>query len=136
MNDIERLEQRVDYLSTQVERLIDLHQPFPAWQRHFRKAAMLTGQTLIQEVHARRVLAYVMHRPSERANIDLTTGLVPLPEKTQQLLLSRASEERIADREVHCILTTVVGGGESGAEQLFEAWQRDLAVEQNAAGGN
>ncbi|RAV33097.1 hypothetical protein [Corynebacterium heidelbergense] len=134
MNDIERLEQRVDYLSTQVERLIDLHQPFPARQRHFRKAAMITGQTLIQEVHARRVLAYVMHRPSERANIDLTTGLVPLPEKTQQLLLSRASEERIADSKVHRILATVVSGGESGAEQLFEAFKHDLDLSRDLAG--
>lgn len=124
MSELERLERRIDYLSTQVERLIDMHQPHPSRMREFRKAAMLSGQTFEQEVHARKVLAYVAQLPSERP-ADVSGGVLPLPESTQRMLEDVANATQIDEQDVHKILATVVGGGIGGARQLFDAWKTD-----------
>ena len=49
---IAELEQRIEYLSVQVERLIDLQNPFPSPLTPFRKRAMLNALTSEQKTLA------------------------------------------------------------------------------------
>ena len=70
------LERRIEYLSVQVERLIDLQRPFPSPLIEFRKAAMLSALTFEQEALVQKLLGAV-HSFNNGNEIDVNTGLLP-----------------------------------------------------------
>lgn len=57
--DVAALERRIEYLSVQIERLIELHSPFPSPITVFRKPAMLMALTFEQETLALKLLGAV-----------------------------------------------------------------------------
>ncbi|QYH20103.1 hypothetical protein JKI95_03625 [Corynebacterium aquatimens] len=115
------MEQRIEYLSTQVERLIELHHPFPSPMTPFRKTAMLAGLTFEEEALARKLLGAV-HAHNSGEKVDITGGLLPVPAKTAALFSEYATSGPITRDEAKNLLNTVVPGGDAAAEGLLEAW--------------
>lgn len=115
-----QLENRLDYLSVQVERLIDQHRDTETPLSPFRKAAMLTAQTFEQEVAALKILGAVssLHQGNEP---DLTKGLLHLPDEVIELLNDYSQEGIITPEEERELLRMIIGGGESTALDLQKA---------------
>ena len=120
--DVHALDQRIEYLSVQVERLIDLQNPFPGPMTVFRKAALLTALTFEQEVLARKVLSAVdVFR--DRQAMDISKGFMPLPEETVALFYEYPAEGTIDTDRAKNLLKTFVPGGDGAAQDLVEAWE-------------
>lgn len=120
--DVAALERRIEYLSVQVERLIELQHPFSAPTTAFRKAAMLQALTFEQEVLARKLLGAVLaFKDGEQVN--MRQGLVPFPEETVNLFNEYAGAGAISSAQIVEMLETLVPGGESAARNLLEAWE-------------
>ena len=82
--EIAALERQIEYLSIQVERLIDLQQPEPSPMTVFRKTAMLQALSFEQEAMVRKLLGAVhAFRNGKRA--DIREGLLPLSEETVEM---------------------------------------------------
>lgn len=120
--DVAALEQRIEYLSVQVERLIELQSAFPSPMTTFRKAAMLIALTFEQEALARKLLGAV-HAFNNGTEVDINEGLLPFPEKTVTLFNEYTAEGSIDSNRAKCLLNTFIPGGDSAAQSLIEAWE-------------
>lgn len=120
-SDVAALEQRIEYLSVQVERLIELQSPFPSPMTTFRKAAMLTALTFEQEALARKLLGAV-HAFNNGTEVDINEGLLPFPEETVALFNEYAAEGTIDSNRAKDLLKSLVPGGDGAAQSLIEAW--------------
>lgn len=116
------LERRIEYLSVQVERLIDLQRPFPSPLIEFRKAAMLSALTFEQEALVQKLLGAV-HAFNNGNEIDVNTGLLPFSQETIALFDAYAAQGAIAPDQVKDMLKTIVPGGDVVAEDLLNAWE-------------
>lgn len=116
------LERRIEYLSVQVERLIDLQHPFSSPLAEFRKAAMLSALTFEQEALVRKLLG-VVHAFNNGNEIDVQKGLLPFSEETIALFDEYAAQGQITPDQVKDILKTIVPGGDVVAEDLLNAWE-------------
>lgn len=118
-----QLENRLDYLSVQVERLIDQHRDTETPLSPFRKAAMLTAQTFEQEAAALKILGAVssLHQGNEP---DLTKGLLHLPDEVIERFNNYARKRAITPEEERELLQMVISGGESAALDLQKAWHK------------
>lgn len=119
---IAELEQRIEYLSTQVERLIDLHNPFPPPMTAFRKTAMLNALTFEQEALAIKLLGAVTAY-HEGEKIDINQGLLPFPDETVALFNDYADKGTIGADQVKNMLKTFIPGGDASVHNLVEAWE-------------
>ncbi|MCX2164201.1 MULTISPECIES: hypothetical protein [Corynebacterium] len=125
--DVIALERRIEYLSVQVERLIDLQNPFPGPMTVFRKAALLTALTFEQEVLARKLLGAVqVVRNGEK--VDIGQGLLPFPAETVSMFNEYAIEGTIDSVQTKNLLKTFVPGGDAAAQNLIEAWETAQAA--------
>lgn len=120
--DVAALEQRIEYLSVQVERLIELHSPFPGPMTEFRKAAMLTALTFEQEALARKLLGAV-NSVNNGEKVDLNQGLLPFPDETVTLFQEYAAAGTIDSKQARSLLKTFIPGGDGAAQRLLEAWE-------------
>lgn len=119
---IAELKQRIEYLSTQVERLIDLQNPFPSPMTTFRKTAMLNALTFEQEALAiKRLGAVIAFHEGEK--IDINQGLLPFPDETVALFNDYADKGTIGADQVKTMLKTFIPGGDASAHNLVEAWE-------------
>ncbi|MDO4914729.1 hypothetical protein [Corynebacterium sp.] len=119
---IAELEQRIEYLSTQVERLIDLHNPFPSPMTTFRKAAMLNALTFEQEALVIKLLeAVTAFNKGEK--VDINQGLLPFPDETVALFNDYADKGTIDVKQVKNMIKTFIPGGDASAHNLIEAWE-------------
>ncbi|WP_296106340.1 hypothetical protein [uncultured Corynebacterium sp.] len=119
---IAELEQRIEYLSTQVERLVDLHNPFPSPVTMFRKTAMLNALTFEQEALAIKLLGAVSAF-NEGEKVDLNQGLLPFPHETVALFNEYAGEDTIDANQVKNMIKTFIPGGDASVHDLVEAWE-------------
>lgn len=120
--DVAALEQRIEYLSVQVERLIELHSPFPGPMTEFRKAAMLAALTFEQEALARKLLGAV-NSVNNGEKVDLNQGLLPFPDETFTLFHEYAAAGTIDSKQARSLLKTFIPGGDGAAQRLLEAWE-------------
>lgn len=119
---INALEKRVEYLSVQVERLIELQSPFPSLFQPFRKAAMMCSITFEQEVLTRKLLGAI-HALNDGKSVDINEGLLPFPKETVTLFNQYAASGRIDRGDVKSLLKTIVPGGDEVVQRLLEAWE-------------
>lgn len=119
--DMAALERRIEYLSTQVERLIDLHNPFPSPMTPFRKAALLGALTFEQEARAIKLFGTV-HAFNSGNGVDLDEGLLKFPSETIQLFREYVKNETIDSTQVAIMLKTFIPGGDGVIHSLIEAW--------------
>lgn len=121
MDNQSKIEKRLDYLSVQVDRLVEQHHDTTSPLASFRKAAMLTGQTFEQEMAAMKILgATYSFRKGE--SLDLSAGLLPIPDDVIKSFDEYASKAEITPEEERELLQMVIGGGESAALDLQKAW--------------
>ena len=120
--DVAALERRIEYLSVQIERLVELHSPFPSPMTIFRKTAMLMALTFEQETLALKLLGAV-HALNNGEKVDINQGLLPFPRETVALFNEYADKGTMGTREVVDMLNTFVPGGDQGAQSLIEAWE-------------
>ena len=120
--DVAALEQRIEYLSVQVERLIELHSPFPGPMTEFRKAAMLAALTFEQEALARKLLGAV-NSVNNGEKVDLNQGLLPFPDETFTLFHEDAAAGTIDSKQARSLLKTFIPGGDGATQRLLEAWE-------------
>ncbi|MDU7287716.1 MAG: hypothetical protein E7L40_09150 [Corynebacterium kroppenstedtii] len=120
--DVAAWKQRIEYLSVQVERLIDLQNPFPSPMTTFRKTAMLCALAFEQETLARKLLGAI-HAFNNGEKVDINQGLLPFPHETVALFNEYASKGTIDANEVKDMLKTFVPGGDGAAQNLLEAWE-------------
>lgn len=133
--DVADLERRVDYLSVQVERLIDLHRPFPSPMTQFRKAAMLCALSFEEEALARKLLG-VVQAFNNGEEVDIHSGLLPLPAETVQLYNEYAAQETINSDQAKAMLKTVVSGGDVVTGELLTAWESAQSMIRSNDEGN
>ena len=119
--DVAALERRIEYLSVQIERLIELHSPFPSPITVFRKAAMLMALTFEQETLALKLLGAV-HACNNGEKVDINLGLLPFPRETVVLFNEYSDKGTMGTSEVVNMLKTFVPGGDNAAQNLIEAW--------------
>lgn len=119
---IAELEQRIEYLSIQVERLIDLHNPFPSPLTPFRKRAMLNALTFEQETLAIKLLGAVSAF-NEGEKVNINQGLLPFPHETVALFNDYADEGTIDAIQVKNMIKTFIPGGDASVHDLLEAWE-------------
>lgn len=119
--DVAALERRIEYLSVQIERLIELHSPFPSPITVFRKAAMLMALTFEQETLALKLLGAV-HACNNGERVDINQGLLPFPRETVVLFNEYSDKGTMGTSEVVNMLKTFVPGGDNAAQNLIEAW--------------
>ena len=119
---IAELEQRIEYLSVQVERLIDLHNPFPSPLTPFRKRAMLNALTFEQETLAIKLLGAVSAF-NKGEKVDINQGLLPFPPETVALFNDYAGEGTIDANQVKNMIKTFIPGGDASVHDLVEAWE-------------
>ncbi|MEJ6012283.1 hypothetical protein WG936_00300 [Corynebacterium sp. H127] len=123
MSEFARLEARIDFLSTQVERLVGMFQSHPAPLTEFRRVAMVTAQTYQQEMHAIKVMGAI--ESFRRGTVvDLSAGLLPCPAETVALMNACVDRGEIDDDDEVKLIQTVISGGPTVAQQLREAWDR------------
>ncbi|MCX7542987.1 hypothetical protein OS128_08670 [Corynebacterium sp. P5848] len=122
LDNVAALERRIEYLSAQVERLVELQSSFPSPMTIFRKAAMLAALTFEQEALARKLLGAV-HAFNNGEKVDINQGLLPFPKETVDLFNECADKEEIDSEEVKGMLKTFVPGGDGAAQSLLEAWE-------------
>ena len=120
--DVAALERRIEYLSVQIERLVELHSPFPSPITVFRKAAMLMALTFEQETLALKLLGTV-HALNNGEKVDINQGLLPFPRETVLLFNEYSGKGTMGTSEVVNMLKTFVPGGDQGAQSLIEAWE-------------
>ena len=130
--EIAALERQIEYLSIQVERLIDLQQPEPSPMTVFRKTAMLQALSFEQEAMVRKLLGSV-HAFRNSKRVDIREGLLPLPEETVEMFDEYATQGSIDGVQARNLLKTVIPGGDIAAQALIEAWE---AVQQEFQGRN
>ncbi|KAA8728617.1 hypothetical protein F4V58_00390 [Corynebacterium phocae] len=121
-DDIAALKQRIDYLSAQVERLVELQSSYPSPMTTFRKSAMLAALTFEQEALARKLLGAV-HAFNNGEKVDINQGLLPFHEETVGLFNKYADRGEINSEEVKDMLKTFIPGGDGAAQRLLEAWE-------------
>lgn len=119
--DVAALERRIEYLSVQIERLVELHSPFPSPITVFRKAAMLMALTFEQETLALKLLGTV-HAFNNGEKVDINQGLLPFPRETVLLFNEYSDKGTMGTSEVVNMLKTFVPGGDNAAQNLIEAW--------------
>ena len=119
--DVAALERRIEYLSVQIERLVELHSPFPSPITVFRKAAMLMALTFEQETLAFKLLGAV-HTSNNGEKVDINQGLLPFPRETVLLFNEYSDKGTMGTSEVVNMLKTFVPGGDNAAQNLIEAW--------------
>lgn len=119
--DVAALERRIEYLSVQIERLVELHSPFPSPITVFRKAAMLMALTFEQETLALKLLGTV-HALNNGEKVDINQGLLPFPRETVLLFNEYSDKGTMGTSEVVNMLKTFVPGGDNAAQNLIEAW--------------
>ncbi|MCG7291197.1 hypothetical protein MHJ98_02300 [Corynebacterium afermentans] len=119
--DVAALERRIEYLSVQIERLIELHSPFPSPITVFRKPAMLMALTFEQETLALKLLGAV-HAYNNGEKVDINLGLLPFPRETVVLFNEYSDKGPMGTSEVVNMLKTFVPGGDNAAQNLIEAW--------------
>lgn len=119
---IAALEQRMEYLSVQVERLVELQSSYPSPMTTFRKASMLAALSFEQEALARKLLGAV-HAFNNGEKVDINQGLLPFPVETVDLFKKCADKGEIGFEEVKGMLKTFVPGGDGVAQSLLEAWE-------------
>lgn len=128
--DVAALERRIEYLSVQIERLVELHNPFPSPMTKFRKTAMLMALTFEQETLALKLLGAV-HARNNGEKVDIKQGLLPFPRETVALFNEYADKGTMGTREVVDMLNTFVPGGDQGAQSLIEAWESAQSAIRN-----
>ena len=119
---IAELEQRIEHLSIQVERLIDLHNPFPSPLTLFRKRTMLNALTFEQETLAIKLLGAVSAF-NKGEKVDINQGLLPFPHETVALFNDYADGGTIDANQVKNMIKTFIPGGDASVHDLLEAWE-------------
>lgn len=128
--DVAALERRIEYLSVQIERLVELHNPFPSPMTIFRKTAMLMALTFEQETLALKLLGTV-HAFNDGEKVDITQGLLPFPRETVALFNEYSDKGTMGTGEVVEMLKTFVPGGDKAAQNLIEAWESAQSAIRN-----
>lgn len=128
--DVAALERRIEYLSVQIERLVELHSPFPSPITVFRKAAMLMALTFEQETLALKLLGAV-HACNNGEKVEIDQGLLPFPRETIALFNEYSDKGTMGTSEVVDMLKTFVPGGDDAAQNLIEAWESAQSAIRN-----
>lgn len=128
--DVAALERRIEYLSVQIERLVELHNPFPSPITVFRKAAMLMALTFEQETLALKLLGAV-HACNNGEKVEIDQGLLPFPRETVVLFNEYSGKGTMGTGEVVEMLKTFVPGGDKAAQNLIEAWESAQSAIRN-----
>lgn len=121
--DVAALERRIEYLSVQIERLVELHSPFPSPITVFRKAAMLMALTFEQETLALKLLGAV-HACNSGEKVEIDQGLLPFPRETIALFNEYSDKGTMGTSEVVDMLKTFVPGGDCSDHRFSNAMVR------------